>query len=90
MISKTNVTSRQIAYRFDIRRESRGHIAFGFGTHFCIGAPLARLEARIALESLIPRLHELTRIEERIEYTASLLIRGPRRVHLGFETRPLR
>ena len=76
--------------RFDIRRESRGHIAFGFGTHFCIGAPLARLEARIALESLIPRLHELTQIEERIEYTASLLIRGPRRVHLGFETRPLR
>ncbi|MCX5201820.1 cytochrome P450 [Streptomyces sp. NBC_00237] len=45
--------------RFDIRRDARGHIAFGHGIHFCIGAPLARLEGRIALRSLLERFPEL-------------------------------
>jgi cytochrome P450 len=45
--------------RFDIRRDARGHIAFGHGIHFCLGAPLARLEGRIALRSLLERLPEL-------------------------------
>jgi cytochrome P450 len=42
--------------RFDVRRAPNRHLAFGFGIHFCVGAPLARLEARIALQILLQRL----------------------------------
>lgn len=41
--------------RFDIRRDARGHLAFSHGIHHCLGAPLARLEASIALGSLLER-----------------------------------
>jgi cytochrome P450 len=42
--------------RFDPHRSPNRHLAFGFGIHFCVGAPLARLEARIALQALLQRL----------------------------------
>ncbi|MEW2574726.1 cytochrome P450 family protein [Streptomyces syringium] len=45
--------------RFDIRREARGHLAFGHGVHHCIGAPLARMEAAIALKALLERCPDL-------------------------------
>jgi cytochrome P450 len=41
--------------RFDIRRKIRHHVAFGYGAHFCLGAALARLEARVALDEVLNR-----------------------------------
>jgi cytochrome P450 len=44
--------------RFDIHRLDRGHLTFGFGLHFCLGANLARLEGRVALDELLDRFPE--------------------------------
>ena len=43
----------------DIARQENRHLTFGFGIHFCLGAPLARLEAQIAFPILLGRLREI-------------------------------
>jgi cytochrome P450 len=48
--------------RFDIQRSPNRHIAFGHGIHFCIGAPLARLEARVGLQMMLAQLPNLQRV----------------------------
>ncbi|MFB6440026.1 cytochrome P450 [Streptomyces sp. NPDC056411] len=63
---------------FDITRDPRGHAAFGHGIHFCLGAPLARLEARIAIRSLLERCPELALdvAPEELRWRTAMLIRG--------------
>lgn len=65
---------------FDIHRENaKKHIAFSHGIHFCLGAPLARLEARIALELLTQRLPELrlSPSDQSLDFVANAQFRGP-------------
>ena len=69
--------------RFDVTRNPQGHVAFGFGQHFCLGASLARLEARAALEVLLPELAGLRRASPRVEHVDSFLVRGPSRLELA-------
>ncbi|MET9410390.1 cytochrome P450 [Streptomyces sp. NPDC002935] len=66
--------------RFDIRREARGHLAFGHGIHYCLGAPLARLEAGVALRSLLERCPDLTLGGPPSGWLPGMLMRGVRRM----------
>ena len=65
LIDAANHDERQFdaPERFDIARKIERHLAFGFGVHFCIGARLARLEARVALEEIHRRLPDY-RVDE--------------------------
>jgi cytochrome P450 len=67
---------------FDAGRNPQGHAGFGFGKHFCLGASLARLEARVALEALVPELVRMRRVEARVPRVDSFLVRGPSRLPL--------
>ncbi|MEU7860066.1 cytochrome P450 [Nonomuraea sp. NPDC049141] len=67
------------ANQFDITREQTGHLGFGHGPRFCIGAPLARMEGRLALASLYRRFPELslTIDPDDIPYSPSFFTIGP-------------
>jgi cytochrome P450 len=64
--------------RFDVKRaNARRNIAFGHGTHFCVGANLARAEARISFERLLARLDDFRLVDaSALTYAPSFLIRG--------------
>ena len=71
------------ADRFDIGRDPNHHVAFGFGAHFCIGATLARIEARVLLEELLDRFESVEPVGE-VERSNSSVIAGVKRAPLVF------
>ena len=70
--------------RLDITRTDNRHIAFGWGIHFCLGAPLARVEGQIAIGTLVQRLPRLALATDRPEYRQSLTLRGLTTLPVGF------
>ncbi len=61
--------------RLDVARSAANHLAFGRGIHYCLGAPLAQLEGRVAFEALLPRLSNL-RLAEEPRYRNQVTLRG--------------
>ena len=72
--------------RFDIGRTPNRHQTFGHGIHFCIGAPLARLEIKIVFETMLKRFNEMHIIKDKsLEQVPSLMIFGVKEVPLEFQ-----
>jgi cytochrome P450 family 142 subfamily A polypeptide 1 len=72
--------------RLDLTRYPNRHLAFGFGTHFCLGASLARMEIRLFLEELAARVTSLRLVPDSIEEMPNAFVYGLRsaRMELDF------
>jgi cytochrome P450 len=71
--------------RFDVGRDPNPHLAFGHGNHFCLGAPLARLEARVALTAMRERLGEIRLASDAPwEPRRGMHVHGPARLGVRF------
>lgn len=70
--------------RFDAGRTDNRHLAFGLGPHFCLGAPLARLEAMIVVEHVLRRLPHIRLGPEPIRWRQDFALRGPLAVQVEF------
>jgi cytochrome P450 len=70
--------------RFDVRRREIRHLSFGHGAHFCLGANLARLEARIAIGALVERLPDLRLAAHRPRWRDNTILHGLESLPVGF------
>jgi hypothetical protein len=70
--------------RLDITRSDNRHLAFGWGIHFCLGAPLARLEGQIAIGTLLRRFPRLALAADRVEWRETSTLRGLRALPVTF------
>ncbi len=68
--------------RLDITREDNRHLAFSYGTHFCLGARLARLETAIGLQAILDHFPDLARADEPVTWSRNTILRGPTRLPL--------
>lgn len=73
---------------FDVGRTPNRHLGFGMGIHFCLGAPLARMEARVALEEFLSRVRDFQRTDEDLlPRVPTFIMRGVRKLPISFEPR---
>lgn len=73
---------------FDVTRTPNRHLAFGMGIHFCLGAPLARLEAKIAYEELLKRAKNFRRTDaELLPRVPTFIMRGVTKLPIAFDLR---
>jgi pimeloyl-[acyl-carrier protein] synthase len=70
--------------RLDLTRSDNRHLAFGWGIHFCLGAPLARLEGQIAFGTLLRRFPRLALGADEVEYRETSTLRGLRALPVTF------
>jgi pimeloyl-[acyl-carrier protein] synthase len=70
--------------RLDITRRENRHIAFGFGIHFCLGAPLARIEGQVAIGTLLRRWRALKLVSDTPEWRESSVLRGLKTLPVTF------
>jgi cytochrome P450 len=77
--------------RVDIERKDNRHLAFGWASHFCFGAPLARMEGQIAFSALLGRLPEISLAKVSLEWRENLGLRGLRALPIHFRnvSRPI-
>ena len=69
--------------RLDVGREGVSHLSFGRGIHHCLGAPLARLEARIAFEAILERFGSIRLLADRPDFQPAIVLRGLRALPVG-------
>ena len=73
--------------RFDLHRDARKHLGFGHGIHYCLGAPLARLELGIAIEAMLDRFSRFEVTESPVDYYDTPGVAGPRSLRIAFRHR---
>ena len=72
---------------FDVGRQDNRHLAFGLGAHFCLGAPLARVEGQVALEAIATRVDDLGLVVDQPEYKTNIVLRGLAALPVTFSAR---
>ena len=70
--------------RLDITRQDNRHVAFGYGAHFCFGAPLARMEGQIAFEEMIRELPNWSLNGDKLVWRTNLGLRGLTSLWMNF------
>jgi cytochrome P450 len=89
VVAAIGAANRDPAYfsepeRLDVARKDNRHIAFGFGIHFCLGAPLARIEGQVAIGTLLRRMPTLKLVSDTPEWRESSVLRGLKTLPVTF------
>jgi hypothetical protein len=72
--------------RLDITRQDNYHVGFGYGPHICVGAPIARMETRIAINTMLQRLPEIALATTSLEWSTNFVVRGVRALPVTFRS----